>query len=268
MRSSRGGLVFLLVLGVMLGGGSVFAGTQATCRFVGPGMAADVSPGSFIYLQNGRARVDLKVQPWNASLLYDRSTGVLTVLDHVMKTYDDYGTMKRMMIRGALPVALRANDARLKNGPEIDKQLRDEVAQGIKTVFATKFQKTASNRKVDRFVADLYEAKKWNVVLSAATVSQAKAMPDKQDWETWKEFISVLLETGRSGFIYFGADEAGLDSWPGFQGFPVSLSWRERAKTVYRFQVVKLENKGLDNGLFAPPTDYKEQSILDLLRGQ
>jgi hypothetical protein len=89
MRSSRGGLVFLLVLGVMLGGGSVFAGTQATCRFVGPGMAADVSPGIFIYLQNGRARVDLKVQPWNASLLYDRSTGVLTVLDHVMKTYDD-----------------------------------------------------------------------------------------------------------------------------------------------------------------------------------
>jgi hypothetical protein len=248
---------------------SSIAGTRAACRFVGPGLSPSAPPGILLSMQGDKVRVDIQVQPWNASLLYDGSTGVLTVLDHVFRTFDDYGKTKRMMLRGTLGVALRVNDMRLKNGgPELDVKLRDQMAAAIKTVFNTSFQKTASGRKVGDWTADLYEGKNGNAVLSAGTVPSAKAMSDAKDWAIWKEFLQVVLETGRGGLEYYGADPKNLAVWPGFQGFPVSLSWREGSKVVYRFQVVTLENKTFDGAIFAPPMEYKAQSLLEMMKVQ
>lgn len=261
----------LAVLTLLAGFAAVpaYSGTRAACRFTGPGDNPNAAPGVVLSIQGNQARLDIQVYPWNASLLYDRSSGVLTVLDHVMHTYDEYGSAKRMMVRGALGMALRVNDMRLKNGGNpADVKLRDQLAASIQTVFGGTFHKTASGRKVGNWTADLYEEKNGAVLLSAGALASSKAMSSGEDWETWKSFLQVLLETGRGGLVYFGADEDHLEAWPGFQGFPVSLSWREGGKVVYRFQVVTLENKTLDAKLFAPPAEYKPQSMLDLLKGQ
>jgi hypothetical protein len=264
----RNTVVCSLFLAVLLLPGFAFSGTVAAYRFVGPGDSPSAPPGVFIYDQGEKLRVDIKVQPWNASLLFDRSTKVLTVLDNVLHTYDDYGSAKRMMIRSSLGVALRVNDMRLKDGNEADQKLRDQLARAIHIVFNSKFQKTASDRKINQWTVDLYDGKKGYVQLSAAAMSKDKAMPNAQDWETWKEFMQILLETGRGGLEYFGAEESNLDAWPGFQGFPVSMTWREGTKVVYRLQATSIETKTLKSDLFVPPATYKEQSMLDLLKGQ
>jgi hypothetical protein len=261
-------VVSSLCLAALLLPGFALSGTVAAYRFVGPGDSPSAPPGVFIYDQGEKLRVDIKVQPWNASLLFDRSTKVLTVLDNVLHTYDDYGSAKRMMIRSSLGVALRVNDMRLKDGNEADKKLRDQLARAIHVVFNSKFQKTASDCKINQWTVDLYDGKKGYVQLSAAAMSKDRAMPNAQDWETWKEFMQILLETGRGGLEYFGAEESNLDAWPGFQGFPVSMTWREGTKVVYRLQATSIETKTLKNDLFAPPATYKEQSMLDLLKGQ
>jgi hypothetical protein len=37
---------------------------------------------------------------------------------------------------------------------------------------------------------------------------------------------------------------------------------------VYRLQATSIETKTLKSDLFVPPATYKEQSMLDLLKGQ
>jgi hypothetical protein len=261
-------MAFLLGLALWMPG-VVTAGTEAACRFVGPGDSPSTPPAIFLFTQGDKLRVDIKVPPWRASVLYDRSTQILTVLDHVAHTYDEIGSGKRMMLRNALGLGLRVNDMRLSNGgPEQDVKLRDHLASAIKTVFNTTFHKTASNRMVGPWTADLYQGMNGKVELDAATMPQAKAMPNTEDWATWKDFLHVAFDTGKGGLVYYGADDSKLSVWPGFQGFPLGISWHEGSKVVYRFQVVSLVSKPLKADLFAPPADYKEQNVMDLLKGQ
>jgi hypothetical protein len=244
----------------------VSAGTVAAARFAGPGTSPGGTPNIQMEIQDGKLRLDIQQSPMNVTFLYDRSSGVLTVLDHYVRAYEEFGSTKRLFLSKTLGMALKLYEMRLANIPPQMKTDWERTRSAIVTVFAASFKKAASGVKVGGTVGNRYEAKpKGAVLLSMVSADPSKTPLSGDDWKLWKEFCALVADAGEGGLAYFGVDPDKLNAWPGVPGFPLSVTWTEGKKRVYSIQMQSLRSQGLSNDDFKVPPGYESKILLTTL---
>ncbi|GEM_PF-2071208 len=254
-----------LILLAGLSAGPLFAGTQVTATFKSPGLKPN-GPNIQLSLQGTRLRLDLKAFPVDGTLLYDRSTGLLTVVDHYAKSYEEFGAAKRYFMGKTLQVGLGVYESRLDKAPQQQRDAWAKLRNTVRAVFAADFQGPTGSVRLAGKTGARYESNTNAGQSLSLTVARPEDLALGQgEWETWKSFCGLLRDSLGGGLTFFGADPDKLVSWPGVPGFPLGADWTDGSQQPFDVRIETVKTKSLSDGTFAPPVGYQATSLMNLL---
>ena len=254
-----------LILLAGLSAGPLFAGTQVTATFKSPGLKPN-GPNIQLSLQGSRLRLDLKAFPVDGTVLYDQSTGLLTVVDHYAKRYEEFGAAKRYFMGKTLQLGLGVYESRLDKAPQAQRDAWAKLRMAVRAVFAADFKGPTRTVQIAGKTGARYESNTNAGQSLSLTLAHPEDLALAQgEWETWKSFCGLLRDSLGGGLTFFGADPDKLASWPGVPGFPLGADWADGSQMPFEVKVETVKTKAFSDRMFAPPSGYQATSLMNLL---
>jgi hypothetical protein len=218
------------------------------------------------FVGDGHLRLDFQ-GPWShGSLLYDRDTSLLTVVDHIHKTVlpltqDTQAALK--IIAAVASAKFEGQADATKNGAKA-LQLARENAQAF---FNGTPNLTGKGVLKRGFTCDDYrtdwEGKRAREVWVADPV---KAGMGEEDYNTLRALAHQVLVLCGDELTQWGADTGGIDRDFFTPQLPVEEVLYLKGRPSSLFEILSVGPKDLSAGTFTPPAGYQTMSLADILK--
>lgn len=218
-------------------------------------------------VSDGHLKVHFK-GPWClGSLIYDRETSQLTIVDEQRKTVivltqENQAALK---VIGALSSAKLMGQ--ITGSTPSAKKTFAMVKENAQAFFnGTPFLKESGQPKAG-LTCDHYETD-WNgqKTREVWTTEPAAAGVDGEDFNTIRGLAHLLLDLCGSELAQLGADTTFFQQNLPEAPLPVFADLYTNGKHTGRFQILSVRSRDIAPGSFAPPSSYKVLGLLDLLK--
>ena len=218
-------------------------------------------------IDGGRMRLDFSGPLSKSSLLYDRDSSLLTLVDHLHKTIlaltaDNQATIQLFLTLAAVqmnkqsstwnPATQKAYELTAQNTRAFFNGVPKLVDKGVKV----------GGLACDKYVTELEGGEKREVWVT----TPEKAGLSPEDYNTFRSLAHLAVEMGGSLLTQMGADMTAFGQ--NFYGseVPVAEVLHASGKGSSQFKVLKIHSQSYGAEAFNLPTGYQNLTLLDLMR--
>lgn len=217
-------------------------------------------------ISDGHLRLDFR-GPWShGSLLYDRDTGLLTVVDDIHKTVlplaqDTQAALK--LIAEIATAKLANDDGGLKGGAKAFQMVRENAraffngTPRLRDKGILKMGFTCDDYRTD------WQGKRAREVWVA---DPGQAGMAGEDYNTLRALAHQALGLCGDKLAQWGVDTEGFKQNFLRPQLPVEEVLYLREKPSSRFEILSVKPRDFGPQTFTPPADYQALSLLDILR--
>jgi hypothetical protein len=218
-------------------------------------------------ISGNKVRLDFK-GPWaNGSLIYDKKSSLLTVVDHLYKEVINLGSGSQTGIKiflslfsGQMKKQVSSSDNAAKRAFELAQENAKALINGTPALVKKGVRK--NNFTCDEYATEL-EGKKAREIWIAAP---EKAGMNAEDFDTLVAMVRLAAELGSPVLEEFGADKKALLKNLSEPQLPMAARLYTNGKNSTRFKISSIKTKTFAEGVFTAPADYKTLGLLDLIR--
>jgi hypothetical protein len=219
-------------------------------------------------IQQGQMRLDWK-GPWSkGSLLYDRETSQVSLVDPLHRSVfllpsADQTTLKLVLALFAGQLKKKADGA--------DAETRRNLAlfaKNAQSFFNGVPQLEKKDGSVGSFSCDTYvtnDAKGGKMREVWVTSSEATGM-DAEDYNTFRSLAHLSLDLSDPLLSQWGADTGTFEQNFSVSDFPIQEVLYVKGRTSAKFKVLSVRSRGFGPETFQLPNGCKTLGLLDLLR--
>ena len=245
---------------------STFAGTAIQARVQSYSYQEAWADVDVSFDQN-KMRLDFK-GPWShGSLIYDRETSWLILVDDLHKTTftvtpRDQATLKLL---GGLAIGIAESHADKENGD--GKRTFETLRKNVRSFFNGDPRLEAKGVRTAGMVCDKYstvlEGEKAREVWAARLETTAMNL---EDYNTFRSFIHLALDLTSGELTQLGADPEDFQRLLSEPLVPVVSVLYAKGKPASRYEMQSLRPRSFSVGFFDPPARYQSVGLLDLLK--
>lgn len=256
-------IVFLFEIGLS---GTAFAGTALNARlqsYSSPKAWVDVITS----IDHDKLRMDFKGPSSNGSLIYDRETSQLTLVDHFRKTVlaltsDNQAAIKLLLniFSGRLKDQADGADAATRRSFYLARDNARAFFNGLPRL------KEKSTR-VAGFLCDEYDTLlKGKKAREVWVTSPSVAGMDAEDYNTLRSLAHLTVDLCGTLLAQWGADTGPfLQDLMGTE-LPIQEVIYSKDKPSSLIKVLGIHSQTFTDAAFNPPADYQVLSLLDLIK--
>ncbi len=254
------------ILLVMMSAIPLWAGSEVKAR-----LESISSPNAWVdvdaLVSDGHVRLSVSGPMAHGSLIYDRQTSLMTLVDDLHQVVLPVGSatqtalkMMGFMASGGLTDAMRGGPPSV----QLAYKLMEENAQALLNGFPALSQKDVRR---DGFICDLYETpgeggKNREVWLTPRESTGVTG----DDYETLWSLTRLVVDLFGHELKQMGADTAPfLNGYSNLQ-FPVHAVLYVQGKKSSRFKITAIHQRSLGPETFDPPAAYQTLGLLELIR--
>jgi hypothetical protein len=254
-------LVFLFLLG-----GQAWAGTTLKARlqsFAYPQAWADLN----VSIDQNKMRVDFK-GPWsNGSLIYDRDTSLLVVVDGLHQAVFSIPLVEQTTLKLLGTVAVGLAEGKLGKGDGTVRPFYRIITENVGALFNGTPRLKAKGVPMAGLTCDEYVTN-WegHKAREVWVTAPEKAGMSLEDFDTFRGLAHLALDLFGDGLAQLGADPAAYPALFLKSELPALSILYARGKPSSRFEIVSLRPQSFAPGSFDPPAEYPTMGLLDILK--
>jgi hypothetical protein len=220
-------------------------------------------------ISGNKVKLDFK-GPWaNGSLIYDKKSSLLTVVDHLYKEVINLGYGSQTGIKIFLSLFSGQMKKQVSNSDNAAKRAFDMAQENAKALINGTPALVKKGARMNNFTCDEYatelEGKKAREIWTA---TPEKAGMNAEDFDTLAAMLRLAAELGSPLLDQFGADKKALLKNLSEPQLPVAARLYVMGKNSTRFKISSIKTKTFEDSVFSPPAGYKTLGLLDLMRQQ
>ena len=218
-------------------------------------------------IDEGQLRLDFQ-GPWtHGSLIYDRDTSLVTVVDDLHKTIlpltQDNQTAVKLI--GAIAAdRLQGDISGSRDSARRTFEMAEENARalfnGVPTLSRQGTQKAGFT--CDEYSADL-DGKRAREVW--VTTPEKMGMSE-EDYSTLRSLIHLIVDLGGGELSQWGVDTTDFQAGLSNSQLPVLAVLYAEGKPSSRFQILRVRSRNFGPGTFDPPAGYQTLSLFDIIK--
>lgn len=227
-----------------------------------------------VFIADGHLRLDFKGPLSHGSLIYDRETATVTVVDRIHKdvfslTPSDQAAAKLLLAinAGQLKSQSSSADANSRRAYAIAAKNAQAIFNGVPRL-------KAQGEQVGGFSCDDYvtdrpgqdpagDAGKLREVW--VTTPEAAGM-NGEDYNTFRGLVHLVLDLSSDELQALGADISGFQQDLSDSNLPLQAVLYAKGRPSARFKILGIKSFEPDAGAFDPPADYAVLGLMDLVR--
>lgn len=218
-------------------------------------------------IDNDKVRMDFRGPYSHGSLIYDRDTSLLTVVDHIHKIVYQVGSAELAGLKIMGNLAFARMKAQWANATGQAHRDFESAQRDIQALFNGTPVLKAKGVAKDGFTCDEYvtklEGKSGREVW--VTLPDAAGM-GLEDFNTCRSLVHLALELFGSGLSEMGADTLSFQQQLDGQALPVDAVLYVRGRVAGTFKVKSISTKSFDPGTFDPPARYQFRGLMDVIK--
>ena len=226
------------------------------------------------FIEDGHLRLDFE-GPWShGSLIYDRETAIVTVVDHLHKSVLTLTPSDQTAVK--LFLAINASQLRSQSSGSDEKARRAYAiaAKNAQAFFNGTPRLKAKGERVEGFTCDEYvtdrpggdpdgPAGKMREVW--VTTPEAAGM-NTEDYNTLRSLAHLALDLSSDELEALGAELTGFQQALSDSNLPLQAVLYTKGKPSARFKVLSLKPASPKGDSFTPPAGYTILGLMDLVR--
>jgi hypothetical protein len=216
-------------------------------------------------IEDGRLRLDFQ-GPWSrGSLIYDRESSQVTIVDHLHRTVLPLSQDSQAALK--LVGAIAANRFQKEvTGSESGARAYALVAENAQAFFNGSPDLRAGNMNKEGFTCDEYrtnlEGKRAREVW---VTTPEKAGVSGEDYDTFRSLAHLALDLFGMELSQLGVDPTIFQEGMANPQLPVLEVLYAKGKPSGQFKILQIRSRDFAPGIFDPPAGYQTLSLLDLI---
>ncbi len=216
---------------------------------------------------DGQLRFDFR-GPWShGSLIYDRETSLVTVVDDLHKTIltltqDNQVALKLFGTAAAdrLQREIMGSNESAQKAFELTEENARAFFNGVPILKGQGIQKRGFT--CDEYRTDL-DGKKAREVWVTST---EKIGMSEEDYSTLRSLIHLIVDVCGGGLAQWGVDSTDFQERLSNSQIPILAVLYTRGKPSSRFQILRVRARSFSPTTFDPPAGYQMLSLFDLIK--
>lgn len=219
-----------------------------------------------VSIDSDRMRLDIKGPTAHGSLIYDRDSSQLTVVDHLRKVFFQFSSTEQLALKllagtTAAHIQGQLSTAQGNGAKDWETARRDIIA-----LFNGQPTLKAKGVALGSFTCDEWvsgsHAKYGREVW--VTSPMAAGMSD-EDYHTYRSLLHLGLDLFGDALTQFGADTAAVQQDLLGEDLPVAAVLYVQGKMVCKYRVMSIRPQTFTAGAFDPPVHYQLKSLMDVV---
>lgn len=240
-----------------------WAGTAIQAQLLNPFNPAALTSLD-LSVDNDKARVDFKGPSAHGSLIYDRESSLLTLVDHVHQVTYQVGSAELMALKIAGNLAFSNLVEKWSRSGNPNHRNFEQAKASMAALFnGTPVLKTQGASK-DGFTCDEYRTRLAgrngrDVWVTSPDIAGMGA----EDFNTCRSFVHLALDLFGDALSQMGADTLSFQQKLDGQVFPVHSEVYVKGRMTGLFRVKSIASRSFAAGFFDPPSRYALKGIMD-----
>jgi hypothetical protein len=215
----------------------------------------------------GRLRLDFQ-GPWtHGSLIYDRESSQLTLIDHLHRTIlplsqDSQSTLKFLgaIAAGRLQREMSGSDPAAQRAYRLVEENAQALFNGTPDLTGRAIGKEGFT--CDEYRTDLDGKRAREVWVTAPE----KAGMSGEDYDTLRSLAHLVVDLCGTELAQLGADPSAFQQGLAQPQVPVLAVLYAKGRPSGEFKILQIHSRDFAPGTFDPPAGYQALSLLDLLK--
>ena len=226
-----------------------------------------------VLIADGHLRLDFE-GPWShGSLIYDRETAVVTVVDHLHKSVLTLTPGDQTAVK--LFLAINASQLKSQSSGPDEKARRaySIAAKNAQAFFNGAPRLKAKGERVGGFSCDEYvtdrpagPAGTSGMVRQVWVTTPEAAGMNAEDYNTLRSLVHLALDLSSDELEALGADLSGFQQDLSDSDLPLQAVLYAKGKPSAHFKVRSIESFSPEGGTFVPPAGYTVLGLMDLVK--
>jgi hypothetical protein len=216
-------------------------------------------------IEDGRLRLDFQ-GPWSrGSVIYDRESSQVTIIDHLHRTILPLSQDSQAALKLIGAIATNRLQKEI-TASESGTRAYALVAENAQAFFNGSPDLRGSNINKEGFTCDEYQTDlQGQRAREVWVTSPEKAGVKGEDYDTFRSLAHLAMDLFGIELSQLGADPATFQEGLDNTQLPVLEVLYAKGKPSGRFKVLQIRSRDFAPGTFDPPSGYQTLSLLDLI---
>lgn len=215
------------------------------------------------YIQSGKLRMDMDTKDGKTTVIFDGDKQILWMLNPAEGTYRELNGQQMDQMAQQMNNAMQQMQARLGNMPPeqrkmVEDMMKQQMGRGAAAAPEITVQEKGSE-KVASFDTTHYAVlSNGQLTQEVWAASPGQIHVDESEFKTFQAMAKFWEPLRRNA----PAGSWSASAMQQIKGMPVKTVVYQGQRPSFEWDVVKVEQKGLDNGLFTLPAGMKKQEMM------